>query len=118
MIRRPVLRIVLLLAFVLAPAGGALAVDGGGAASGSGGPHLARPAPGQARAEIAGKLDEGWAEAPAAVGLLEKGGVLELFTSKDGETWTLVMTLPNGSSRIVASGEAWISLATLPGQGI
>lgn len=118
MTRRPLLRIALLLAFVLAPGGGALAVDGGGPASGGSVPQAARVAPGEARAEIAGRLDEGWAEMPVAVGLLGDGGVLELFTSDGGETWTLVMTAPNGSSRIVAAGEAWISLAKLPGQGI
>lgn len=115
---RSLIRVALLLGFVLAPGAAALAVDGGGAASGPTAPQVRAAAPGHERAAIASKLDEGWAEAPAAVGLLESGGTLELFTSKDGETWTLVMTTPGGASRIVASGEAWIPLTKLPGQGI
>lgn len=33
--------------------------------------------------------------------------LLELFASKDGETWTLLLTFPNGKSCIIADGKNW-----------
>ena len=50
-----------------------------------------------------------YAEAPRALGITADGAVLELFTANDGETWTIVVTLPNGMSQIVATGEHWIT---------
>ena len=41
------------------------------------------------------------------MGLASNGGVVELFTASDGATWTLVLTMPNGLSRLVAAGESW-----------
>jgi len=46
-------------------------------------------------------------EAPVAAGLAANGSVLELFSSPDGETWTIVLTHPNGASCVMASGENW-----------
>ena len=59
------------------------------------------------RAEVVGKLGRDYAEQPTAMGLASNGGVIELFTSSDGATWTLVLTMPNGSSRLIAAGEGW-----------
>lgn len=54
-------------------------------------------------------LAETYAEAPRALGITADGAVLELFTTGDGETWTIVITFPNGKSRIIATGEYWIT---------
>ena len=54
-------------------------------------------------------LAKTYAEAPRALGITSDGAVLELFTAGEGETWTIAVTLPNGKSRIVATGEFWIT---------
>ena len=59
------------------------------------------------RAEVVEKLGAEYGEQPTAMGLASNGGVIELFTAPDGATWTLVLTMPNGSSRLVAAGEGW-----------
>ena len=61
------------------------------------------------RDEVVAKLDGHYAESPTAMGLASNGGVVELFSAADGETWTLVLTMPDGRSTIVATGEGWIA---------
>ena len=56
---------------------------------------------------MVGKLARDYAEHPTGMGLASNGGIIELFTAPDGATWTLVLTMPNGSSRMVAAGEGW-----------
>ena len=79
-----------------------------------GGALLARPATAQdmwvERTELVTKLAKTFAEAPTALGLTSEGAVIELFRTPDGATWTLVVTMPNGHSRVVATGEAWTSV--------
>ena len=43
------------------------------------------------------------------MGITSDGAVLELFTAGEGETWTITVTLPNGKSRIIATGEHWVT---------
>ena len=52
-------------------------------------------------------LGERYAEAPVAYGLASNGGLIEVFAAADGATWTIVLTMPNGMSVVVGSGEAW-----------
>ena len=59
------------------------------------------------RNEVVEKLAGEYAESPTAMGLASTGGVIELFTAPDGETWTMVLTRPDGSSRIIVTGEGW-----------
>ena len=54
-------------------------------------------------------LADSYAETPRALGITSDGTVLELFTAGEGETWTITVTLPNGKSRIIATGEHWIT---------
>ena len=60
------------------------------------------------REMVVERLAKSYDEAPRALGVTSDGAVLELFTAHDGETWTIVVTLPNGKSRVVATGEHWI----------
>lgn len=62
------------------------------------------------RSEIMSSLSKSYTEAPIGLGLAANGAVIELFTTPDGATWTLIMTLPNGLSQILGSGEAWITI--------
>ncbi len=61
-------------------------------------------------AEVAKHLESRYSESPAAIGLASNGGVIELFSAHDGATWTLVLTMPNGTSCAMATGQAWESL--------
>ncbi len=81
---------------------------------------VARPADAQSiaapRAEIVKQLGNAYAEAPVAIGLTQDGNVIELFTTGDGSTWTMVVTSPDGLSRVVASGASWVSTSSLAGR--
>ncbi len=60
------------------------------------------------RAEFVEKLKKGYAEAPVAHGLTNANDrLVELFTSKDGETWTLIITYPGGQSCFITAGHNW-----------
>ena len=60
---------------------------------------------------IVKQLLEKHAEKPVGMGIAANGGVVELFTSPDGGTWTLIMTMPNGKSVMLGAGQDW---ATAP----
>ena len=79
-----------------------------------GGALMTQPAAAQElwveRTELVAKLGKTFAEAPTALGLTSDGAVIELFRTPDGATWTLVVTMPNGYSRVVATGEAWTAV--------
>lgn len=62
------------------------------------------------RDTLMSSLSREYAEAPKAVGLANNGSVVELLTTRDGRTWTLLMTRPDGTSCVVAAGEAWDQL--------
>lgn len=52
------------------------------------------------------------AEKQVAMGLAGTGVLIEVFSTKDGETWTLVRTMPDGTSCVVAAGEAWSEISS------
>jgi hypothetical protein len=62
------------------------------------------------RSAVAERLAGDHAEAPVAAGLAASGEVVEVFTSDDGATWTIILTRPGGTSCLVAAGEAWMTL--------
>jgi hypothetical protein len=62
------------------------------------------------RADLIKHLQAQFQEAPAAVGIADNGALLEVFASKSGETWTVMVTMPNGISCMVASGQQWQDL--------
>jgi len=55
-------------------------------------------------------LSREYAEAPKELGLANNGTVFELLTTRDGRTWTMLMSKPDGTSCVVAAGEAWESV--------
>ena len=59
-----------------------------------------------AREAVIERLSARYGEQRLGAGFQNGRGVLELFAAKSG-SWTLLLTLPNGSSCIVAAGEAW-----------
>ena len=58
-------------------------------------------------AEVEKQLGTKYAESPVALGLASNGSVFEVFSKADGTSWTMVVTLPNGTSCLLAEGEAW-----------
>ncbi len=59
------------------------------------------------RADVLEQLSSKYAETPIALGLEQRGDVVEIFSSGDGATWTMVFTRPDGATCLVASGAAW-----------
>jgi len=55
-------------------------------------------------------LDGKFEEEPVAAGLAANGSMLEVFSSPDGLTWTIVLTQPNGATCVMASGESWVGV--------
>ncbi len=62
------------------------------------------------RSEVLGHLATKYSEAPVAMGLTNNGGVIEVLTSGEGSSWTIIITMPNGVSCMLAAGESWESL--------
>lgn len=68
----------------------------------------------QTHTDIARALAQGFGETREAVGLASTGHLIEIFASADGDTWTLVLTDVDGTSCILAEGEAWVRSPQLP----
>jgi hypothetical protein len=69
----------------------------------------------QSRAKIQQLLTQRFDEAPTALGLQANGELIQVFSSKDGATWTIVTTRPDGLSCIVALGQHWEALRDFSG---
>jgi hypothetical protein len=80
------------------------------------GPLGAQTVPSQQRVpchnatEIAKQLSSKYDEAPVAFGLQSNGNLLQVYSSEEKDTWTVVSTTPTGMSCIVAAGKRWESL--------
>ena len=59
------------------------------------------------RGDLLKHLSAKYTEAPVALGLANKGGVVEVLSSKTGSSWTIIITMPNGPTCMVAAGENW-----------
>ncbi len=70
------------------------------------------------RSVLIQNLMTGFKEQPVQVGLSSNGWVIELFTSEDGVTWTLVRSLPNGQSCMMDAGAHWMELPKIMDKGI
>jgi len=67
------------------------------------------------RAEIVAVLTDEYGEVPVAMGIANNRGVIEIFTSD--ESWTIMLTMPNGTTCLVAAGGVWETLPTVKGLG-
>lgn len=65
---------------------------------------------------ISDLLARRYAEQPLSLGLGDDGSVLELFTSEDGESWTMLRVTPDGRSCVVATGRSWQRLRAGTGE--
>lgn len=84
------------------------------------GPGHAEGAPCGARALIIEQLGNRYQETRRAVGLASNNAVLEIFASEDSGSFTILVTMPDGRSCLVASGEHFQPLSDplpTPGKG-
>lgn len=84
---------------------------------------LAWPAWGQVpcgdRKSIVTQLAEGYLEESRGRGLTNNGTILEIFASPGGETFSVVLSAPDGQSCLIAAGESWQQVAPKPkGRGL
>ena len=70
-------------------------------ALGQGPPHPCHP-----RDYLLAALEEKYGEVPIGFGVTN-GRLIELLTSEDGTSWTIIQTSPNGISCMITSGEGW-----------
>ena len=54
-------------------------------------------------------LEKTFSEEPVSMGLASNGSVIEVLASPSG-SFTIILTLPNGLSCVMASGENWENL--------
>ncbi len=73
------------------------------------------------RGEVLDRLALKYDETRVAGGLTNNGLLLEVLTTDDGATWTIIMTSASGITCLFASGEDWRRLNPLeprPGPGL
>lgn len=54
------------------------------------------------------RLESGFQERQDSVGLAKGGAIVELWLSPGGDTWTILLTWPNGKSCILSAGDYWL----------
>ena len=60
-------------------------------------------------------LKSRYSEAPVAIGVANNGGLVEVLSTGDGDTWSIIVTTPPNKtgvrmSCLVAAGEGWRAL--------
>ena len=70
------------------------------------------------REALVQRLAEGYGETRQSVGLGANNAVIEVYASDESGTWTITVTMPDGMTCLVASGQAFETLAeALPAKG-
>ncbi len=49
------------------------------------------------------------------MGLAMNGAVVEVFSTVDGTSWSLLMTMPDGRTCLIVAGESWMSVTQISG---
>ena len=65
------------------------------------------------RGSVLKLLAEKYKESPVAIGVTNNGGLVEVLSTGNGGTWSIIMTTPQGMSCLVAAGEGWKSVQQL-----
>ena len=66
------------------------------------------------RDAVVNRLVTSYGETRRSMGLGSNNAVVEVFASDDSGSWTITVTLPNGMTCLVASGQAFEALADTP----
>ena len=79
-------------------------------------PGLPALAAGQcaARDKVVKTLADRYGETRQSVGLAPNSAMMEVYASSETGTWTIVVTMPNGLTCLVASGENFELVAEAP----
>lgn len=59
------------------------------------------------RTLIVERLSNKYGETRQSAGLNQNNGMVEVFASSETGTWTILVTMPNGKSCLMAAGKAW-----------
>jgi hypothetical protein len=70
---------------------------------------------GISRDQIVAQLGARYKEVPVAGGIATNGNILEVFSSADGRSWTIIVTRPDGMSSVIAEGEGWSFVTAVKG---
>lgn len=73
----------------------------------------ANGAPCGPRDELVRQLTTHMRQEHRAIGLTQSGTLAELFVAPEGSSWTLIVSLPQGFSCIIAAGHDWIEWKAL-----
>ena len=76
-------------------------------ASAAGAPDTAQDLACGSREEMTERLKRSFGEAQTGLGLISAAQVLEVWSSEETGTWTILMTDTDGQSCLVAAGESW-----------
>ena len=68
-----------------------------------------------ARSQVVERLAARFGETLQSLGMQSAVGLVEIYASPATGTWTILLTSPDGTSCLLAAGEAWESLAPRPG---
>jgi hypothetical protein len=71
-----------------------------------------------ARDNVLTTLSDKYAETRRGMGLAANNGVVEVFASDTTGSWTITVTMPNGTTCLIASGQSFEAMQdTLPATG-
>ena len=71
-----------------------------------------------ARAAILGQLADTWGETRRSIGIAANNMVVETFASPATQSWTIVVTTPEGKTCLIATGEDYENMSDpLPARG-
>jgi len=59
------------------------------------------------RQRVLGHLADKYKESPVAIGVTNGGGLVEVLSTGDGRTWTIIVSNPDGLTCLLATGEGW-----------
>lgn len=74
-------------------------------------PAISAGPPCEERGKLVAQLAEKYKETSVAIGLASNGKLIEVLTNASGETWTIIVTSPQGKSCLIATGQDWRKLA-------
>ena len=66
------------------------------------------------RAVVIAHLADNFGESRQSIGMGQEGRVVEVFASVETGTWTITVTLPDGTTCLVAAGNSFEVLAETP----
>ncbi len=59
------------------------------------------------REDVVGRLAETYGETRRGIGIARQGSVMEVYASDSSGSWTITVTLPDGVTCLIASGQAY-----------